>query len=178
MMRITSAFACSFACFTAHAGTIDQFQCRFNLKRGPQTQAFQLKQIVTAERKTFSYPLSEGRNISVTQAEIPFEVYLGWDKFTAKITYRHALESLGQGKFRAAQWKCFEVGIETVDGVETLSCGDQQRIVDPFADIHQRWRPARVENDTPVWNIGDAYHERFAVGGDILTLDCSVIQPM
>jgi hypothetical protein len=62
------------------------------LARGAAVHAFLSRLIgVTAERKTFSYPLSDGRNILVTQAEFPFEVYLGWDKFTAKITYRHAL---------------------------------------------------------------------------------------
>ncbi|NBX16789.1 MAG: hypothetical protein EBR09_05430 [Proteobacteria bacterium] len=175
-MRVTTAFACSVVCLSAHAGTTDQFQCRFNLKRGPQTQAFQLKQKITVERKALSYSVPEGRQIAVTQAEIPFEVYLGWDKFTAKITYRHALESLGQGIFRAARWKCFESVIETPEGVESFSCGDRQRTDDPFADANQRWLPAQVINNSPAWGLGDTFQEQFEVGADLLTLNCAVVQ--
>lgn len=167
--------AFSLLAIPAWAGVTDHFQCKLNLKRGPQTQAFQLRQLMTAERKPIAYPVPGGRQIFVTEADIPYEIYLGWDKLTAKITYRHALERDAQGKaLRAAQWKCFEASIETVDGLESFSCGDQQHADDPFADPNQRWRPVTIKNDSPDWNAGQAYHEQFISGNDNLTLDCIV----
>ncbi|NBW80977.1 hypothetical protein EBR21_04405 [bacterium] len=177
-MRLIAVSACAFFILPASAGVNDHFQCKLNLKRGPQTQAFQLKQLITAERKSIAYPAPNGRTIFVTEANIPYEIYLGWDKLTAKITYRHALERDAQGKaLRAAQWKCFEASIETIDGLDSFSCGDQQRTDDPFADPNQRWRPVAIKNDSPDWNEGQAYREQFISGDDNLTLDCVVQNP-
>jgi len=55
----------------AHAQTHDHLSCKFNLKRGVHTQAFQLKQVLNIERKLFSYPGLGNRKVIVTQGQIP-----------------------------------------------------------------------------------------------------------
>jgi len=158
---------------SASAAVSDSFDCKLNLKRGIHTQAFQLKQQLTPERKKISYPSKHGRNIEVTEGVIPFEIYLNWDKLIAKVTYRHATETDNSGQmFRAAQWKCFESSIETVEGVEEYSCGDKHRTDDPFSDTTQRWRPSEISRGIPSWPEGLIFQESFTSGDDTLTLEC------
>lgn len=158
---------------SAAAAVNDSFDCKLNLKRGIQTQAFQLKQRLTAERQRISYPSLNGRTIEVTEGVIPFEIYLNWDKLVAKVTYRHAIEIDSSGQIlRAAQWKCFESSIETVEGFEAFSCGDKHRRDDPFSDKNQRWRPSDFSNGIPSYPAGLIFQESFTSGDDTLTLEC------
>ena len=177
-MPLKSLFLLSALLVPAGAFANDHFQCIFNLKRGAQTQAFRLKQNLTVERTKLEYPVPEGRSVQVTEGVLPFVVEMGWDRFTAKITYRHALEAGRSGSVpRAAQWKCFEASVETIDGLEEFSCGDKQRTDDPFADRNLRWRSAPVANNTPDWDAGHSFQESFVVGEHTLTLECSVVTP-
>lgn len=177
-MRLNFLFLFSIFLVPTRAAANDHLQCLFNLKRGAQTQAFRLKQNLTVERIKLNYPLPVGRDVQVSEGVLPFVVEMGWDRFTAKITYRHALETGRTGSLpRAAQWKCFEASIETIDGLEEFSCGDKQRTDDPFADANLRWRSAPVTNNTPDWDAGSSFQESFVVGEDTLTLNCSVVTP-
>ncbi|MEY4064999.1 MAG: hypothetical protein RIR26_1207 [Pseudomonadota bacterium] len=175
-MQLKFLFLLSAILVPAGASANDHFQCIFNLKKGAQTQAFRLKQNLTVERTQLNYPIPEGRNVQVTEGILPFVVEMGWDRFTAKITYRYALEAGRAGTApRAAQWKCFEASVETIDGLEEFSCGDKQRTDDPFADPNLRWRSVPVANNTPDGDAGPAFQESFVVGAHTLSLECSLI---
>jgi len=61
-MRLLLVAGLSLTSLTAFASNKDTFNCKLNLKRGIQTQAFQLKQSLTIERKIIPYPSGEGKN--------------------------------------------------------------------------------------------------------------------
>lgn len=169
LIRLTAAIAAFYVCSSASA---DQLDCTLNLKRGISTQAFQLRQKLTAEGKPISYP-SYGQLSKVTEGELPFEIYLGWEKIAAKITFRQATLENADGKvIRASRWKCFEAVIETTDGRDEFSCGDKDKTDNPFADPNQRWQPAEVRDNAARWPTGLVFQESFESGNSLMTLEC------
>ena len=173
VMRCLLVIYLALSCVSVFAANFDQLNCRVNLKRGIQTQAFQLNQVLTPSRKTIPYPSSTERHIEVNQGEIPFEIFLGWDKISAKITYRFAALKDSSGKtVEASHWNCFEGLIETIDGTDTLDCGDKDQMSDPFSTSNGRWQSAVIRDQTPTWPEGYILQGRMVNGNDTLTVVC------
>lgn len=173
-MRKTIALSTLTLSFPAMAATHDVFDCVFNLARAPQTQTFRFNQSVIASRTVMNYPSDHINQLIVTETSIPFEGYLGWEKFTAELTYRQAYELNEKGDtLRAAQWHCFRAEVETQDGKYSRSCDDRNERNYPFEENQNRWIPATIKNGLPGWEIGAQLEGTLNASEDTLSLKCT-----
>lgn len=176
-MKKTPIFALTALSISAHAQTFDAFDCVFNLARLPQTQTVRLQQHIVAPRQKMNYPSDHKNQRVVTQSVLPIEVFLGWEKFNAKIIHRQAVELNGQGEpLRAAHWQCFTSELETWDGRYSNECADINERNDPFEENQDRWIPGRLLNGRPVLPESEVLSGSINASDDSLTLACTYVR--
>lgn len=176
-MKKTLALLGSLVSWQAYAATHDVFDCVFNLARMPQTQTFRVKQRVVTIRKTMNYPSDHTRSLVVTEATIPFETQMSWEKFTAELTYRKAHELDKQGRaVRAAQWQCFSAAIESNDGNYSNDCSDRHERNYPFEENQDSWTRSRVSGGVSGWEPGEKLTGSITASEDTLSLSCIFVE--